>query len=99
MANRTKRLESELALLEIEDQFKKSFKKEKVKRKRSLRPHLIFLADAETITNYRNCPHRKMSKRIFSLMKKLQAKDESKYFIFQKILRYPKQLFLSLIHI
>ena len=93
MANRAKRLEKELILLKVENQFKGWLKKEKVKRKEGLRPGLILLANATSNADFVNTPSKRALENMFYIMEKLKIKDEGAYQIFLQVLRYARPLF------
>lgn len=93
MANRAKRLKKELALLEVENQFRGRFKKEKVKRKEGLKPTLLLLVNATSEDDFQNCAFKKLCIAIFLLMKKLEWKDKNAHQTFVQILQYPRPLF------
>lgn len=98
MANRAKRLERELTLLEVENQFRGRFKKEKVRRKQGLRPVLILLLDATSENDFESSIYSgKTVVHIFLLMKKLELINEESVRDFRQLLQYPKSVFRYLI--
>jgi len=96
MANRAKRLEKELALKKVENQFRGRFKKEKVKRKEGLKPSLILLANATSEGDFEKQTLKKKCTHIFLLMKKLEFKNKKSYQNFRQLLQYPKPVFNNL---
>ncbi len=97
MANRVKRLEKELTLVKVENQFRGRFKKEKVKRKEGLRPALLLLVNARSKEAFGSHPLEKDLVSIFLALEKLRFRDVNLHQNFLQILAYPKPFFNKLI--
>ena len=93
MANRAKRLERELTLVKVENQFRGRFKKEKVKRKEGLKPTLTLLASATSTIDFLGKDCSEFYKNIFLKMEKLKLINKTAHQNFIQILQYPKPLF------
>ncbi len=97
MANRAKRLEKELKLIEEERQFRGRFKIEKVQRKQSVEPLLLLLVNAKNKEAFKNHSLKNRLTNIFADMNKLKFGHENLYQNFRQILICPKPVFSHLL--
>lgn len=96
MANRKKRIERELILVQNRERIKKCFKKEKQKRKVGQKAFLETFLNAKNQHAFKGIPRKKEYLFLYQTAKVLKNRDRQGYREFLKILRLPKPIFSNI---